>query len=507
MPTNRPERYSPFALRTGPDACPRWIDLQIRSVSDPDEPFNRWNIRNFIVAALADAQAAGEPPDQDSVRRPPMRALLPEERWYFEHFVETYCEVFGGSSGRTVPHGCDRAQELRGVLLSGAVDLLIERPDGSHQLRQLELWGRPLIDDAALSWELTLALLRLRRFGGFRGKLDIAHVDLSDGSVVESTVELDDFAVGAVDRLEQVIPEIRSRASSPFPVPGASCGFCAHIPGCEAWQDRPAIAPLPTGERNPFVGRVVRLSPTSVEAWVRCPRKWRAKHSLGLPGWPMTARGHLGIEVHAALHRLHDAGPCAEDPARRIDAATVDGVLDETLLAHLERHAVRCPSNGSPAGSEIDLAELVSEGPNAVMVTARIDAIWSHDGVLDCRDYKVGLPFFDRVADDVRAQVQAVVLAPLAAKLGLRLRLRYEHLADGEFDDPEPWEPDEEEIAQARERLANFGHAIRQSDFAGVADPTECRRCPYWRACPDSAADEADEDFVLTVLGENETDW
>ena len=52
------------------------------------------------------------------------------------------------------------------------------------------------------------------------------------------------------------------------------------------------------------------------------------------------------------------------------------------------------------------------------MATARLDALWVHDGLLDARDYKTGQVWSDRVADDAQARLQAWVLAPLAEAHG-----------------------------------------------------------------------------------------
>jgi hypothetical protein len=123
------------------------------------------------------------------------------------------------------------------------------------------------------------------------------------------------------------------------------------------------------------------------------------------------------------------------------------------------------------------------------MATGRIDALWRHRGLLDARDYKTGRPFTERVADDPRARLQAWLLAPLARREGLRLRLRYEFLAAEVSDDPEPFEPDEDELAAIEEELRVVVAAMwGEQAFAGVADPALCDHCRYRSICPDSAA-------------------
>ena len=96
---------------------------------------------------------------------------------------------------------------------------------------------------------------------------------------------------------------------------------------------------------------------------------------------------------------------------------------------------------------EHELARFHRVPPPMFMATARIDAIWVHDGILDARDYKTGSLWHTRVADVPAAKVQAFVLAQAAAQRDLRLRLRYEYLQPEIADDPEPWEPYEDDLA------------------------------------------------------------
>ena len=140
-------------------------------------------------------------------------------------------------------------------------------------------------------------------------------------------------------------------------------------------------------------------------------------------------------------------------------------------------------------GHELDVARFHGKPLPAFMATARIDALWAHDGLLDARDYKTGRVWYERIAEDPRAQVQAWVLAPVATARELRLRLRYEHLAGEVDDDPEPWEPDPDELADIGARLHAAVTAMHAEEaWAGVDDETVCGTCPYRSVCPDSAA-------------------
>jgi hypothetical protein len=109
--------------------------------------------------------------------------------------------------------------------------------------------------------------------------------------------------------------------------------------------------------------------------------------------------------------------------------------------------------------------------------------------MLDARDYKTGRFQSERVADDPRARLQAWLLAPVAARRGLRLRVSYECLAAETVDDPQPFEPDREELDTIEEELRAVAEAIwGERDFSGVGDAAVCGTCRYRSICPESAS-------------------
>jgi hypothetical protein len=195
-----------------------------------------------------------------------------------------------------------------------------------------------------------------------------------------------------------------------------------------------------------------------------------------------------GQQVHDALHMIHVEGSCH-------DVEHVGDVLvrrrldhDDRLWAEIERHALRCPDPAEALGHEQTHARFSWHPTAPFMATARIDALWAHDGVLDARDFKTGRVWNERVADDPQARLQAWILAPLAASRGLRLRISFEHLAVDVLDDPEPFEPDDDDLAAIEDRVRRDVLEIRSTtEFMGVADPEVCGRCRYRSICPDSA--------------------
>jgi hypothetical protein len=206
---------------------------------------------------------------------------------------------------------------------------------------------------------------------------------------------------------------------------------------------------------------------------------------LSVPPSDGSAPGAHGQEVHDLLRQLHRDGPC-DDPARIEDIVQAHGA-SERVHAELRSHARRCPSGAASFGHEFTPSRLYNRQPHFI-ASARIDAAWVHDGMLDVRDYKTGAVWHSRVADDARARLQAWVLAPLAERRGLRLRVRYEHLATEIDEDPDDWEPDADDLEAVEQELITLVAGMRaETAWRGVADADVCRWCRYRSICPDSA--------------------
>jgi len=239
---------------------------------------------------------------------------------------------------------------------------------------------------------------------------------------------------------------------------------------------------------HPYLSEIMSITPTAFEAWKRCPRLFLLGQLLGLPDSDPVPAPDRGKLVHELLRLVHERGSC-RDRAQVEDMLASHGVADDLHRTMFERHAARCPAGAERDAHECDLARFHRLPAPMFMATARIDAIWVHDGILDARDYKTGQRWHDRVADDPAAQVQAFVLAPHAQRRGLRLRLRYEYLAPEVDDDPEPFEPDDDDLDAITEHVHAAVRAMwEQTDWRGCGDATVCRTCRYRSICPDSAA-------------------
>ncbi len=237
---------------------------------------------------------------------------------------------------------------------------------------------------------------------------------------------------------------------------------------------------------------IVPISASSLDMWRRCPREYWNKHVLGLPESDAGSSPDFGNLVHSMLEQIHRRGDCH-------DAAHVEEVLalhglepDGALAGIVARHATRCPSPAQHAKHELEVARFHRRPPPMFMATGRLDAVWQHDGLLEIRDYKTGTVVTERIVDDPRARLQAWLAAPIARRLRLQLRVRYEHLAAEIDDDPEPFEPEPEDLDTIEEELRETAAAIHAAaavrSFPGVADAEVCTFCRYRSICPESAA-------------------
>lgn len=237
---------------------------------------------------------------------------------------------------------------------------------------------------------------------------------------------------------------------------------------------------------------IVPISASSLEMWRRCPREYFNKYVLGLPESDAGSSPNFGNLVHAMLEQIHRGGSC-RDTAHVEEVLALHGIDAEGAISGIvARHAQRCPSPAEDADHELEVARFHRLPPPMFMATGRLDALWQHDGLLEVRDYKTGSVVTERIVDDPRARLQVWLAEPIAARRGLRLRIRYEHLAAEIADDPEPFEPDAEDLEAIDEELRVMAAAIQaaaaEHSFPGVAEAEVCGFCRYRSICPESAA-------------------
>ena len=91
---------------------------------------------------------------------------------------------------------------------------------------------------------------------------------------------------------------------------------------------------------------------------------------------------------------------------------------------------------------------------------------------------------------------------------GLRLRLRYEFLSADVPEDPDPWEPDADDMEAVEERICERSSSGCAPPTTGKGLPTStlCSNCAYRSICRDSAARGEPAWPVLVTEGEGFAD-
>ena len=478
-------KVTPYVLRRGDELCARLLDAECRGELGAQDPVNRGRVRASFLDAARTAHTLGGP--LQSAPWAPDPALEPEELAVFRQAVHWYTHLFANRAADVFLHDLDRPSEVDGleVRLGGWVDLTVVGNDGVKELRQLDFWAATTPDDPLDDWRVKLALLRLDGWLGDE-TARVSWTDLLHGVRTERTVDAAER--GALhDEIRERVEHLVERTRQPAPQPGADCPQCNHRKGCPEFPSAKKVGV----RRGDVLPGVLSLTPSSVEAFERCRRLWRSQHALSVPPSDGSAPGAHGQAVHDLLRQLHRDGPC--DEAARIEDIVQAHGAGERVYAELRSHARRCPSGATSYGHEFTPSRLYNRPPHFI-ASARIDAAWIHDGLLDVRDYKTGAVWHSRVADDARARLQAWVLAPIAERRGLRLRLRYEHLATEVDEDPDDWEPDADDLDAVQQELMTLVETIRtETEWRGVSDAETCRWCRYRSICPDSALPGAAE--------------
>ena len=475
-------KVTPYLLRRAEDGCPRRLDLDLHAEHGNGDPVNRGRVREAFLEGARTAHTNHARVGAADWPVPP--GLTPEELRVLDQAIHWYRILFGEREVVLHDHDLIRPSEVPGsaVRLGGWVDLTVVGTDGRRELRQLELWGRRAPTELLGDWSIRLALLRLEDWLGTDPVL-VSWTDLLHGVRIEEEVDPAGALVEARAALEARVDLLQARADEDRPEHGADCGQCAFHKGCAEFPRAMRVGMI---RRASLLPGVLSITPSSIEAWHRCRRLWRDQYLLSLPPSDDAAPGVHGQQVHDLLRLLHQQGPC-DDPDRIDDVVAAHGA-SARVHAELTDHARRCPIGAQSYGHEVTRARLHSKRPSFV-ASARIDAAWIHDGLLDVRDYKTGGASTERVADDRRARLQAWVMAPVADARGLRLRIRYEQLAVEIDDDPEDWEPDDDDLhAIGGELVALVTEMREETAWAGIADPGTCKYCRYRSICPASAA-------------------
>lgn len=477
-------KVTPYLLRRGDTMCTRRLAEEVAGGTRSDDPVNRSRLREEFLEAVRNLHAEMRAPvanDFSGIGDD----LEPEEQAVLAQAARWYVQLFGNRPAMLHEHGLDAPTESpqRKLRVGGWVDLTVVDANGGKELRQFDLWcGRTPMEPTELE-SVKLAVLRLSRWVG-TDPLRVVWTDLVRGVQREALVDSGDIAALRA-WFEERVTAVRESIARPRAANGADCGQCNFVAGCPEHGDWNARA---RGQWNDFRPSILRLSPSTLASWHRCPREWR-NALLVVPASDAPGPTYYGDEMHALLKLLHEEGSCQDD-------ALVSDVLvrhgadeNEQIRAGVARHAEHCPQGAEALGHEITRARFQFRPGPPFMASARVDALWRYDDVLDAHDYKTGRAWDHRLSDDVQARVQAWVLAPLAHALGLRLRISFEYLSAEVTMQPTPYEPDPDDLDGIEQELRDTVAAMRaEKAFDGVADADVCSYCRYRSICPDSAA-------------------
>ncbi len=474
-------KVTPYLMRRADSMCSRRLAQEATGGTRSDDPVNRARLREALLAVVRDVHAELRVPtlsDFEGIGRD----LHAEEQAVLEQVARWYVQLFGARPVVAYDHGLDQPTEsrARGLRVGGWVDLTVVDADGSKELRQFDLWCGPVPGSPLDLESVRLAVLRLSRWVG-DGPLRVVWTDLVRGNLREAVIGRAEI-VDLRQWFDERAALVRGAMAAPAASNGADCAQCNYVSGCPEHGDWHGRA---RGPRDDFRPPILRVSATTLAAWHRCRRDWR-NTVLAIPPSDLPGPTFHGDQVHALLRLVHEEGSCADD-ALVSDVLARHNALDKhQLRASLARHAAQCPRGALALGHEITRARFQSRG-RPFMASARIDALWVHDGLLDAHDYKTGRAWDHRLADDKQARLHAWVLEPLARALDLRLRITFEYLAPEVTIQPAPFEPEAEDIAQIGDELVSMVVAMHsETEFVGVADPDVCRFCRYRSICPDS---------------------
>jgi len=232
------------------------------------------------------------------------------------------------------------------------------------------------------------------------------------------------------------------------------------------------------------------LSYSDIDCYLTCPLKFKLSRVLRIPGKPAPERS-LGTLVHGVLEQFHRTCPPRDADfakleevfeaawtAKRYGATTQETQFKKKALAglrdYVEDYRVQ---EGVPAFFERDFNLKVGEH----WVRGRVDRVDTlPDGGHELIDYKVGKVWDDkRVRDDLQLSVYHMGAAdvwgikPSVLSYYFVLDNRRVSLARAQ-----------EELAQARETIAEAACGILAERFEPREDYIACQYCDYTLVCP-----------------------
>jgi hypothetical protein len=223
-------KLTPYLLNRGDEMCPRRLAREFRSEDGTKDFFSRWRVRDTLLAALEDAHVESCAPIADHLNfSPGADELRSEEALVLVGAAIGYCEFFRDRPAATITY---ETADTASIKLGGAIDLVVTVQAGV-ELRQLELWRRPVCASPFDSWELGLAVYRLANWLDTE-TLHVVHLDPLSGAVDEydfRPTDFDELRQRLNQRTRTLIDRMRREDQ---PEPGGGCVDCAYVPNCPA---------------------------------------------------------------------------------------------------------------------------------------------------------------------------------------------------------------------------------------------------------------------------------
>jgi hypothetical protein len=217
-------------LRRAEDICGLRLAREHTDSSGNRGSTLRWQLANRVLDDIQLAHTDLEAPRLDRFRT---RAdLTPEQADVYDLAIRWYVTLFGDRPVRVVDEDPWSTERPDGIRLVGRAGLGVVDAHGDHEIRLLELAGRPerdtdLLESAAVRFAL------LRRPAWLDGRrVRVTKADLVRGRYDDATVD----TAAVVDSLEAWLAArmdvIRERVAAADPSLGLDCARCAFIAAC-----------------------------------------------------------------------------------------------------------------------------------------------------------------------------------------------------------------------------------------------------------------------------------
>lgn len=244
----------------------------------------------------------------------------------------------------------------------------------------------------------------------------------------------------------------------------------------------------------------LRLSPTSIDRYRACPRRFQFQDVLGLEvATPDTYEQVLGQTVHKVLEQLLrlPAHGRNESVTRLVDAAALRFAAANSY--HDSAHEQLRAETGALVGkytadsAETSAQVLKTEQTfqlrlnNGTTIQTRVDRIDRNErGLLEVIDYKTGRNQLE--GGDLAYETAPVVQLHAVGKASDAPveRVTWVYLRSGESVS---WWPEAEDVDAATERLIRVLTEIHRDTIFQAHVGPQCGYCPFRHICPSSSAE------------------